>query len=191
LASFTETSGTFVNVEGLWQSFKGCVRAPGQTRQGWKILTALGQLLLPGEFGYEDSVAVKNQLRELCSEVSLNNLCGIQSAESKLPGKPRSIQKISMVPIYASDELLRLCVPLQATPLMNDQCAIVMNHQQAGKSKLVDAVQVHIKQGKGTAVLPLRISEAIATGCVCIPSGIEAVSELTDAYGPVELEKVS
>ena len=96
-----------------------------------------------------------------------------------------------MVPIYASDELLRLCVPLQATPLMNDQCAIVMNRQQAGKSKLVDAVQVHIKQGQGTAVLPLRISEAIATGCVCLPSGIEAVRELTDAYGPIELEKVS
>ncbi|MFA9419568.1 MAG: NADH-quinone oxidoreductase subunit NuoG [Gammaproteobacteria bacterium] len=38
LASFTETSGTFVNVEGLWQSFRGCVRAPGESRQGWKIL---------------------------------------------------------------------------------------------------------------------------------------------------------
>ncbi|MCZ6488399.1 MAG: NADH-quinone oxidoreductase subunit NuoG [Gammaproteobacteria bacterium] len=191
LASFTETSGTFVNVEGLWQSFRGCVKTPEKSRQGWKILTALGQLLLPGEFEYEDSAAVQNQVRELCSEVSLNNFCGIQSAETKLPVKSRSIQKISMVPIYASDELLRLCEPLQATPLMNDQCAIVMNRQQAKKSKLADAVQVHIKQEQGTAVLPLRISEAIATGCVCIPSGIEAVKDLTDAYGPVELEKVS
>jgi hypothetical protein len=66
-----------------------------------------------------------------------------------------------------------------------------MNRQQAEKSKLADAVQVHIKQGQGTAVLPLRISESIATGCVCIPSGIEAVRDLTDAYGPIELEKVS
>ena len=191
LAGFTETSGTFVNVEGLWQSFRGCVPAPGESRQGWKILAALGQLLLPGEFDYEDSAAVRNELRELCSEVNLDNFCGIRSAETKLPGKSRSIQKISMVPIYATDELLRLCKPLQATPLMNNQCAIVMNREQAEKSKLFDAEQVHIRQGQGTAVLPLRISEDIATGCVCIPSGIEAVKSLIDAYGSVELEKVS
>jgi len=190
LASFTETSGTFVNVEGLWQSFGGCVQPPGESRQGWKILAALGQLLLPGDFDYEDSSAVRDEVRELCREVTLDNFCGIQSSENKLPGKPRSIQKISMVPIYATDELLRLSKPLQATPLMNDQCAILMNREQAEKSKLIDAEQVHITQGQGTAVLPLRISADIATGCVCIPTGIEAVKDLTDAYGSVELEGV-
>jgi len=130
-------------------------------------------------------------VQALCSEVNLDNFCGIQSAENKLPGKPRSLQKISMVPIYATDELLRLCNPLQATPLMSDQCAIVINREQAEKSKLLDAEQVYIRQGQGTAVLPLRISEDVATGCVCIPTGIEAVKSLTDAYGSVELEKVS
>jgi NADH-quinone oxidoreductase subunit G len=191
LASFTETSGTFVNVEGLWQSFKGCVKTPGESRQGWKILTALGQLLLAGEFEYEDSVAVKNEVKELCREVSLNNQCGIQSSEKKLPVNSQSIQKVSIMPIYAGDELLRLCKPLQATPLMTDQCAILMNRQQAEKSNIADAELVHIRQGQGTAVLPLRISEDIATGCVCIPSGFEAVKALTDAYGSVELERVS
>jgi len=191
LASFTETSGTFVNVEGLWQSFRGCVRAPGESRQGWKILAALGQLLLPGDFDYEDSAAVRIEVQGFCSEVNLDNFCGIQSAENKLPRKSRSLQKISIVPIYATDELLRLSNPLQATPLMNDQCAIVMNREQAEKLKLANAEQVHIKQGQGTAVLPLRISEDVATGCVCIPSGVEAVKSLADAYGSVELEKVS
>ncbi|MFA9421284.1 MAG: molybdopterin dinucleotide binding domain-containing protein, partial [Gammaproteobacteria bacterium] len=116
---------------------------------------------------------------------------GIQSSENKLPRKSRSLQKISIVPIYATDELLRLSNPLQATPLMNDQCTIVMNREQAEKSKLANAEQVHIKQGQGTAVLLLRISEDVATGCVCIPSGVEAVKNLTDAYGSIELERVS
>ncbi|MGD2171413.1 MAG: NADH-quinone oxidoreductase subunit NuoG, partial [Gammaproteobacteria bacterium] len=57
LASIFETSGSFVNVEGLWQSFKGCVEARGESRQGWKILCALGQVLKPGEFEYADSLA--------------------------------------------------------------------------------------------------------------------------------------
>jgi len=66
-----------------------------------------------------------------------------------------------------------------------------MNRQQAEKLNVADAEMVHIRQGQGTAVLPLHISENVATGCVCIPCGIDAVKALTDAYGSVELERVS
>ncbi len=191
LAVFGETSGTFVNIEGLWQSFKGCINAPGESRQGWKILTALGQVLLPGDFEYPDSIAVRNEVKELCREISLNNLCGIQSAETRLPVNPRPIQKIGIAPIYASDDLTRLSVPLQATPAMQRQCAITMNRAQAEKLELVDAEQVQIKQGQGTAILPLVISDDIPAGCVCIPTGIEAVKDLAGAYGVIELERVS
>ncbi len=85
LASVLESSGSFVNVEGLWQSFKGCVQSRDDSRQGWKILTALGQVLRPGEFDYADTLAVKNELKALCSEVALSNLCGIKSSATKLP----------------------------------------------------------------------------------------------------------
>ena len=191
LASVIESSGSFVNIEGLWQSFKGCVKARGDSRQGWKILCALGQLLLPGKFDYADSVAVKDELKSLCHDVSLSNLCGLQSTASKLPAEASSLQKISLTPIYASDDMLRLSSALQATPLMKSQSAVAMNRKQAKISKLVDCEQVHIKQGKGTAVLPLRIDEAIPAGCVYIPGGIDAVRHLSEAYGKVELEKLS
>jgi NADH-quinone oxidoreductase subunit G len=191
LAGVTETSGTFVNVEGLWQSFKGCIKARGESRQGWKILSALGQLLLPGDFDYSDSTAVKNEVRELCRDVSLNNLCGIESTAKRLPVKPRSIQKIGIAPIYACDDMTRLSAPLQATPAMTQQCCIAMNRQLAEKSDLVDSEQVHIRQGQGTAILSLVISEDVPNGCVYIPTGIETVKNLGDANGVVELERVS
>jgi len=191
LAGFAETSGTYVNVEGLWQSFKGCVKSRGESRQGWKILSALGQFLLPGDFDYPDSTAVKNEVRELCRDVSLNNLCGIESTASRLPAKPRSIQKIGIAPIYACDDMTRLSAPLQATPAMTQQCCIAMNRQLAEKSDLVDSEQVHIRQGQGTAILPLIISEDIPPGCVYIPIGIEMVKDLGDVNGVVELERVS
>ena len=191
LASVLETSGSFVNVEGLWQSFKGCVRARGESRQGWKILCALGQVLVPGEFEYTDSVAVKDELKALCSDVVLNNLCGIESAASSLPENKKSMQKIGITPIYASDDMVRLSSALQATPLMKSQCAVIINHQQAEDSKLLACDQVQVKQGKGTAVLPLHIDEGIPAGCVYVPAGIDAVKHLADAYGKVSLEKVS
>lgn len=190
LACFTETSGTFVNVEGLWQSFKGCTQTEGGIRQGWKILTALGQLLVPGAFEYADSISIRNEVKESCREISLNNLRGIQSTDTKLPTKPRSLQKVSGTPIYASDSLVREAQPLQKTPLTSQQHVVAMSQAQADKSKLTGAEQIQVKQGQGAATLPLRIDESIPAGCVWVPTGIDAVKDLTGAYGMVELEKV-
>jgi NADH-quinone oxidoreductase subunit G len=136
-------------------------------------------------------VAVKNELKALCSDVALSNLCGVQSADKGLPENPNSMQKIGITPIYASDDMARLSAPLQATPLMKMQSAVIINHQQAKDSKLFDCDQVQVKQGKGTAVLPLRIDEGVPAGCVYVPSGIDAVKDLADAFGKVSLEKVS
>jgi len=191
LASVLETSGTFVNVEGLWQSFKGCVTAKGQSRPGWKILTALGQLLLPGDFEYADSNAIKEEVKALCHDVSLNNFAGVESSLQSLPAKPSGVQRVGFTPIYAIDDQSRLSAPLQGTPLMKEQSAIYISPAQAKKSKLGDADQVHIKQGQGTAILPLYITDEVAPGCVSIPGGIEAVQNLSSAFGSVELEKVS
>ena len=191
LAAVFETSGSFVNVEGLWQSFKACVEARGESRQGWKILCSLGQVLKPGEFDYADSLAVRNELKDLCSDVSLSNLCGIESGAKSLPGDTGKLQKLGITPIYAVDDMTRLSAPLQATPLMRMQAVALMNRQQAQKSKLEDCEQVQVRQGKGTAILPLRIDESVPDGCVCIPGGIDAVRHLSDAFGKVELERVS
>ena len=39
---FTETSGTFVNAEGRWQSFTGVVAPFAEARPAWKVLRVLG-----------------------------------------------------------------------------------------------------------------------------------------------------
>jgi NADH-quinone oxidoreductase subunit G len=49
IAPFTETSGTFVNAEGLAQSFHAVVKPLGETRPAWKVLRVLCNLLeIPG-----------------------------------------------------------------------------------------------------------------------------------------------
>ncbi|MCM2312930.1 MAG: NADH-quinone oxidoreductase subunit NuoG, partial [Steroidobacteraceae bacterium] len=51
VAAFAETSGTWVNVEGCWQSVPGAARPPGEARPAWKVLRVLGNLL--GLAGFE------------------------------------------------------------------------------------------------------------------------------------------
>ncbi len=45
IGSFAETSGTFVNAEGRWQSWAGAAKLPGESRPGWKVLRVLANLL--------------------------------------------------------------------------------------------------------------------------------------------------
>jgi NADH-quinone oxidoreductase subunit G len=58
ISPFTETSGTFVNAEGLAQSFYAVVQPRGETRPAWKVLRVLGSMLkLPG-FDFNSSEEV-------------------------------------------------------------------------------------------------------------------------------------
>ena len=44
IGTFAETSGTYVNLEGPWQSFAGAAQPVGEARPGWKVLRVLGTL---------------------------------------------------------------------------------------------------------------------------------------------------
>jgi NADH-quinone oxidoreductase subunit G len=68
IGSFAESSGTFVNVEGRWQSWLGAVSAVGESRPGWKVLRALANLLNIHGIDYVSSEEVRDALRKLCGE---------------------------------------------------------------------------------------------------------------------------
>jgi NADH-quinone oxidoreductase subunit G len=61
--SFAESSGTYVNLEGRWQSQSGIARALGASRPAWKILRVLGNLLNLSGFDYESSEQVRDELK--------------------------------------------------------------------------------------------------------------------------------
>ncbi len=191
LATFLETSGTFVNVDGLWQSFKGCVRPAAESRQGWKILAALAKTLLPADdYHYTDTIAIRNELKESCRELELNNFVG-QSSGRKLPARPINLQKVSETALYAVDELVRHADVLQATINMSTVSRLKVNRAQAEKLGLNGVEQVQVTQDEGTAVLSVEIDEDIPAGCAWIPGGIKSVQNLSVLFGSVDVEKVS
>ena len=42
IGTFAETSGTYINLEGRWQSVPGAAAPVGESRPGWKVLRVLG-----------------------------------------------------------------------------------------------------------------------------------------------------
>jgi NADH-quinone oxidoreductase subunit G len=71
IGSFAETSGTYVNIEGRWQSWVAAVKAVGESRPGWKVLRVLGNLLNLEGFEYTSSDEVRAALQALCSAPAL------------------------------------------------------------------------------------------------------------------------
>jgi NADH-quinone oxidoreductase subunit G len=113
IGTFAETSGTFVNVEGRWQTFTAAARLVGEARPGWKVLRVLGNLLnLPG-FDYESSEAVRAELVALLGgrhgQAADTAYGGHWRVQGPLPGA------LAEAPIYQSDPVVRRAPALQQT----------------------------------------------------------------------------
>jgi NADH-quinone oxidoreductase subunit G len=110
VAAFAETSGTWVNVEGRWQSVAGAARPPGEARPAWKVLRVLGNLLGLAGFEYLSSEEVRDELQRELGEFKVG-----QVASAFAPGRLASLDATREVGLYAVDAVVRRSRPLQET----------------------------------------------------------------------------
>ncbi len=115
IGTFAETSGTFINCEGRWQSFTGIANAVGEARPGWKVLRVLGNLLEVAGFDYESSDELRDELQAMLGEVKPDNRYSGTRLLPAAGGKPiaRATYDVTM---YAVDPVVRRATALQLTP---------------------------------------------------------------------------
>ncbi len=113
IGTFAETSGTYVNVAGTWQSFKGVANPVGQARPAWKVLRVLGNLIEAPDFDYVTSEDVRDELVEQVGDVEPSSYSG-NTRPATLNGEDAPDAEID-VPIYAVDGLVRRATALQLT----------------------------------------------------------------------------
>jgi NADH-quinone oxidoreductase subunit G len=68
IGSFAEGSGTFVNIEGRWQSWNGAARLVGESRPGWKVLRVLANLLNVPGIDFASSEEIRETLKTQCGD---------------------------------------------------------------------------------------------------------------------------
>ena len=111
MAAFTETSGTFVNMEGKWQSVQGVGVPKGEARPAWKILRVLGTMADIDGFELDSSEAVLEAAQAAAGEATAwgwsapANLGNADAAVTTAPG------------IYQIDPLVRRSEALQQSHL--------------------------------------------------------------------------
>lgn len=123
IAPFSETSGTFVNTEGRWQSFEGVVEPLGEARPAWKVLRVLGNLFECDGFDYVSSHEVRDELKALIHSTALSNEMEWRCPATLAVGT-QGIEGIADRSMYAGDGLVR-----RATSLQEVAQSALRNHQ--------------------------------------------------------------
>jgi len=184
---FSETSGTFVNCEGRWQSFAAASRAPAGSRPGWKVLRVLGNLLELDGFDQTSSEQVRDALGERIGAVSVDNTaCGEAAGAVEITGD--GLQRIASLPLYSVDNLVRRAEALQQTPDADVSC-LQLHSADAARLGLADGDKASVAQGSATVELEVRISDSVAEGAAVVPMADEVTLALGAPFATLRVKK--
>lgn len=203
MAAFTETSGTFVNVSGDWQSFEPATLPSASSQPGWKVFCKLAQQFnFPG-FDFQEAEAVTHEIKNAVNTAAPINLFTAdkkttsltqQDLNSQQPHESESQSAQPLIryapwPIYRVDGLCRRAAELQMMTELQNRAEIVIHPSLADRLQLNASDQVYAVQGQQKISLPIRISELIAPDAVLLPSALEETQAFGEAFATISLEK--
>ena len=114
VGTHAETSGTFVNVAGTWQSFPGIATPVGESRPTWKVLRVIGNLLDAADFDYVASEDIRGELAAQLGEIHPDNSYRGSARIANPNGEDAPSGDID-TPIYSVDAMVRRATALQLT----------------------------------------------------------------------------
>ncbi|MGA2564527.1 MAG: NADH-quinone oxidoreductase subunit NuoG [Steroidobacteraceae bacterium] len=114
--SFAETAGTYVSLEGRWQSQSGAAKPLGAARPAWKILRVLGNLLDLPAFDYQTSEQVRDELKaRLEAAPSVPTAASAQRFLAGVSGPTTRAEPVIDLGMYDIDPVLRRARALRRT----------------------------------------------------------------------------
>jgi NADH-quinone oxidoreductase subunit G len=166
---FTETSGTFVNAEGRWQSFEGVCAPRGEARPAWKVLRVLGNLFGAAGFDYIHSREIRDELRAMTTGLALDNTQRSTAAVS-LPEAPGALQLIAERNMYAGDAIQRRAASLAC--VVAEAPAVRMNAATARQHGVGAEDLLRVTNGTVEAKLPVCLDARVPDGCAAVPAAV-------------------
>lgn len=187
IAPFTETAGSFVNMEGRLQAFHGAVQPQGETRPAWKVLRVLGNLLSLSGFDYDNVEAVRADALPDDHAVYLNNTAPAAVAfDTFAPAE--GLERLGETPLYQLDPIVRRSRALQATA---EAAApeVWIGSELLTRLGVSEGAALRIRQGACEVVLPVRRDDRLAVDAVRLSAAHPMTAVLGDRLGPVSVER--
>ena len=116
ITPFSETAGSYVNLQGDWQRFNGVSRPLAEAKPAWKVIRVLANKFNLDGFAYASIEDVRSELSLLEDTQSyLNNQVKLDEfsvSKADLTG----LVRFGISGIYSGDSILRRATSLQQTP---------------------------------------------------------------------------
>lgn len=186
IAPFSETSGTFINMEGLAQSFYGVVKPQGETRPAWKVLRVLGNMLDFEGFEYMSAEEIRDEILSEPYQAKLNN--AITPVAVHMREVDTSLVRLGEVPIYQLDMQSRYAPSLQQTKDAQASEKVYVNAKTLAQYGFVEGDVIRVSQEDLTIELPIAMSEALLDNVVRVYANAQT-SRLAGLFDPMHMEK--
>ncbi|MGD1982741.1 MAG: NADH-quinone oxidoreductase subunit NuoG [Chromatiaceae bacterium] len=189
IAAFAETSGTYVNLSGVAQSFRGVASPAGEARPAWKVLRVLGNLVDIEGFDYVESTEVRDEVLGLCSKLEPDNSMPALGQPLAPRLAPATWERIGGVPMYAIDATTRRAHALQLTPDAWRN-GVRIGPGAAAKLGIAANDPVRVTQGDASVELTVSIDDAVPDGCIWLPTAVAGTEALGEGFAAVAVEKI-
>lgn len=168
IGALPEIDATLTNLDGREQQARAGGKLPGEAREGWRVLRALGGDLQLAGFGFTDLAGLRAGLQPVQVNVAA-------SVQPQAAGE--GLEVASTPAIYRTDAVVRRAEALQAHPL-NNAPRIVLNADDAARLQLAEGQMAKVGTDAGKATLPVVVDARVAAGTVWIESGHGATAPL-------------
>ncbi|MDQ3494114.1 MAG: NADH-quinone oxidoreductase subunit NuoG [Pseudomonadota bacterium] len=177
-----EIDATLTNLDGVDQIAVPAGKLPGDARPGWRVLRALaGQLELPG-FDFTELAGARADM--IAGRDGGNRESRRSRKSGATDAAPNQVDdaglglELAVSPaIYRVDGVTRRAAALQAHPLTLGP-RITLHPDDAVEAGFVAGAMVKVRNGFGTATLPIETSDSVAIGAAWIESGYGATAAL-------------
>jgi NADH-quinone oxidoreductase subunit G len=183
MAPYAETSGTYINVDHTWQSFKGGLAPHEESRPAWKILRVLANMRDCEGFEYASSEEVLHEIREQ-ADMSHDIKTAFFFTES-LPVNNDVLVRMGEWPLYRCDAIVRHAVALQECAASDTAC-IYIHPSTAMRLQLEDTATV--SQGDIEITLPLIQDERMAPDVVGVANALLETVDLGHAFASITIK---
>jgi len=169
IGALPEIEATLTNLDGTDQRTQAAGKLPGEARDGWRVLRALGGELQLPSFEFTDLAGLRAAIAGT-APVTI-----ARSAASAAAGE--GLELAVTAGIYRTDGTVRRAEALQAHPL-NTGARIVLNPADAQSSGVAEGAMAKVGSANGTATLPVVVDARVAKGSAWIENGYGATAPL-------------
>lgn len=184
IAPYAETSGTYINIDNIWQTVKGAMLPFGESRPAWKVLRVLGNLLHCKKFDYTSTEDILEEVKEAVS-MTMEHEYEPYYPES-LPVINQSLVRVGEWPLYRIDAITRNAKELQLCAASESAC-IRIHPSTADRLKLEEIATV--SQGDIEITLPLKRDERIAVDVVWVANAMPETVDLGHSFAAITIKR--